>query len=152
MRDAERSVARVVPPKKAKAKPANIDWAAKRDAWIEAVKNLYHTILNEYLGAAKSDVEVTHQEVTAMEQYVGEYRIPQLVLKVGDEQVFFSPVGINVVGSQGRIDIQGDRGTATIIWQGQRDWSIVLSRVPRLQLVPLTTESLAETLTGIMRP
>jgi hypothetical protein len=138
--------------KKEKAKPANIDWAAKRDAWIKAVNALYHTIADEYLGAAKNDVEITLNQVEAAEKYVGGYRIPQLVLKVGDEQVFFTPVGINVVGAQGRIDVHGDRGTATIIWRGDGDWSIVVSRAPKLRVVPLSADSLAEMLAGIMRP
>lgn len=138
--------------KKQKAKSANRDWTAKREAWIKAVKDLYHTIEDDYLKSAKDDVEITQSDKVVTENYIGDYQIPELNLRVGDEQVSFSPKGTNVVGAQGRIDIRGDRGDATLIWQGGANWSIVASRVPKLQLVPLTADTLADVLRGIMRP
>jgi hypothetical protein len=138
--------------KKKKAKPANVNWAAKRDAWIKAVKALYDTVTHEYLGGAKDDVEIAQTDVVVTERNIGEYHIPQLVLQVGDEQVVFSPVGINVVGAQGRVDVEGDRGATTLIWREDGGWNVVLSRAPTLRLVPLNADSLAEILRGIMRP
>ncbi len=138
--------------KKQKAKPANIDWAAKRDAWIKAVTALYQTIEKDFLKAAKDDVEISQPDKIVSENFVGEYHIHELVLRVGEEQVVFSPKGTNVVGAQGRIDVRGDRGDATIVWQGKDQWRIVVSRVPAVRLVPLTAHSLAEALRGIMRP
>ncbi len=138
--------------KRQKAKPADIDWAARRDAWIKAVHDLYRTIEDEYLNGAKGDVELSHPDKVVTENYIGEYHIPELVLRVGDEQVLFSPKGANVVGADGRIDVQGDRGDATIVWQGEDRWNIVISRTPMLRVVPLAPDSLAEMLRGIMRP
>jgi hypothetical protein len=138
--------------KKQKAKPTRVNWAARRDAWIKAVKKLYRTIEDDHLKAAKADVEISHPDKVVTENYIGEYHIPELNLRVGDEQVIFSPKGANVIGAKGRIDVQGDRGEATIIWQAGERWSIVVSRTPTLRLVPLTAESLAEMLRGIMRP
>src|SRR4051794_13449695 len=88
--------------KKQKAKPVDIDWAAKRDAWMKAVKDLYRTIENDYLKAAKADVQITYPEKVVTEDYIGDYRIPELNLRVGDEQVIFSPKGTNVLGARGR--------------------------------------------------
>jgi nucleoside-diphosphate-sugar epimerase len=114
--------------KKRKAKPATINWRAKRDAWIKAVQSLYRTIEGDYLKSAKSDVDITHPDKVVTENYIGEYHIPELCLRVGDEQVIFSPKGVNVVGpAKGRIDVQGDRGEATIIWLPGNRWSIVAS-------------------------
>ena len=138
--------------KKQKAAQADINWGGKRDAWIAAVNDLYQTIEADYLKAAKADVEITYPDKVVTEHYVGQYQIKELVLHVGDEQVVFSPKGVNIVGAQGRIDVQGDRGEATIIWQGKDDWSIVVSRTPLLRAVPLAADSLVEMLRGIMRP
>jgi hypothetical protein len=137
--------------KKQKAAAAGPDWTAKRDAWTDAVHRLYKKILEEYLSTVK-DVEVQQAEKTITENYIGEYRVPELTLRVGDEQVVFSPIGVNIVGAKGRMDVQGDRGDATIVWEDGDRWSVVLSRVPALRLEPLTAESLAEILRGIMRP
>ena len=138
--------------KKEKSKPADIDWGAKRDAWITDVNDLYRTIEDGYLKAAKADVEITRRDKIVTENCLGEYHIPALVLRVGDEEAVFSPKGLNVVGAQGRIDVHGDRADATIVWQGENRWSIVISRTPTLRLVPLDADSLGEMLRGIMRP
>jgi hypothetical protein len=138
--------------KKQKTKPANGNGAARRDAWIKAVKDLYKTIADDYLQAVKADVEITYPDKVVTEDSIGEYHIPELNLRVGDELVIFSPKGVNVVGARGRIDVQGDRGDATIIWQGGDQWSFVVARVPTLKLVPMSAESLAEILKEIMRP
>lgn len=138
--------------KKQKATPADIDWGAKRDAWIAAVNDLYRTIEGDYLKAAKADVEITRPDKVVTENYIGEYHVQELVLRVGDEQVVFSPKGANIVGARGRIDVEGERGDATIVWQGENRWSIVASRTPAIRLVELTADSLADMLQGIMRP
>ncbi len=138
--------------KKEKAKPANIDWVARRDAWIAAVERLYGRIEGDYLKDAKADVEVRREDMETREFFIGVYKIQELVLRVGDEEVVFSPKGTNIVGAQGRIDIVGIRGEAAIIWEGGDRWSIVASRSPTLRLVELTADSLAEMLRGIMRP
>jgi hypothetical protein len=138
--------------KKQKAMPTGTDWAAKRDAWIAAVNHLYRTIEDDYLKAAKAEVEITRRDKDVTENYVGQYQVKELVLRVGDEEVVFSPKGVNIVGALGRIDVQGDRGEATIVWQGEDRWSIVMSRIPTPRLVPLAVDSLAEMLKGIMRP
>src|SRR5437868_940194 len=87
--------------KKRKAMPANGDWSARRDAWITAVGSLYRTIVDDYLKAAKDDVEIAQTDKVCSENHIGEYHIQELVLRVGDEQVVFSPKGANVVGAQG---------------------------------------------------
>ena len=138
--------------KKEKAKPADIDWGAKRDAWIAAVNDLYRTIEDDYLKAAKADVEITRRNRDAREFYIGVYQIPELVLRVGDEEVVFSPQAANVIGAQGRIDVEGERGDATIVWQGENRWSIVASRTPQVRLIELTADSLADILRVVMRP
>jgi hypothetical protein len=134
-----------------KAKPADVDWGAKRDAWIVAVNDLYHTIEDGYLREPQAGVTLTRQDKSVKENLIGEYVIPELVLQVADEQVVFSPKGANIVGAKGRIDVHGDRDDATILWFGDR-WSIVASRTPALRLEPLSAESLATMLQRIMRP
>jgi hypothetical protein len=138
--------------KKLKLQAPNVDWAAKRDQWIVAINALFDLIENDYLHGAQSDVEVSRSNEVIAENQVGEYEVPQLTLRVGNETVAFVPKGINVVGAQGRIDVVGDRGNVTMIWQGGDRWDFVASRVPRLQLVPVSPDSLAGVLHTIMRP
>jgi hypothetical protein len=138
--------------KREKSTPSNVDWAAKRDNWVAAIRRLFQVIQTNYLKSAAGEVELAEQEKNVSEEFVGQYTVPELVLRVGDERVIFSPKGINVVGAAGRIDVVGDRGEAILVWRGGDDWNIVVSRVPVVRLVPLTAESFADVLTEIMRP
>jgi len=62
--------------KKAKAAPADIDWAAKRDSWICAVEKLYDTIEKDYLALAKNNLKIDRsRQKTVTEQYIGDYSI-----------------------------------------------------------------------------
>jgi len=140
--------------KQAEAISKGIDWSAKRQSWINAVANLYSTISNGYLGSAEIHelVQVDDSRMkTVWEPHIGAYSIPELLLAVGDEQVLFSPKGVNVVGAEGRVDVQGDRGEATLVRQSGDQWSLVLARTPKLQLVPLNDESFLQMLRSIMR-
>jgi len=138
--------------KKQRANSSSVDWGAKRDAWIEAVERLYKTVAEDYLARVRADIELSYSEKAVTESYIGAYRIRELNLRVGDEQVLFSPKGTNIIGAQGRIDVSGDRADATIVWQSGDRWSLVLSRTPTLRLIDLNADSFAEMLKGIMRP
>lgn len=130
--------------------PTDIDWAAKRNAWLKAVNSLFDTIQNSYL--KNMDVEIERPKKKVWEHDVGDYEISELSLRVGDEQVLFSPKGLIVVGSKGRVDVFGDRGEATLVLQPDNRWHVVTSRVPTRQLEPLNANTFAEMLAGIMRP
>lgn len=138
---------------KARAMSAGIDWAAKRDAWIGAVEQLYDRIEHDYLGPADiaAYVRVDRSRVkTIEEQHIGTYSIAELNLRVGDEQVLFSPKGVNTVGAQGRVDVRGERGEANLVRQADDTWSLVVARSPRLQLAPLDEECFLAMLRGVM--
>lgn len=139
--------------KQAKATPTDIDWTAKRDAWIRAVETLYDTITKDYLGLADiaDIVQVDRKRKTVQETYIGTYSIDEMTLAFGEELVIFSPKGVNVVGAAGRVDVQGDRGEATLVRQAGDRWSLVMSRTPTVRLVPLTDESFLEMLRKVMR-
>ena len=140
--------------KKEKATPTGMDWAAKRDAWIKAVNDLYGAIADDYLGLADMTdiVQVDRDRMKTVEEpHIGSYSIPEMMLTVGDEQVLFSPKGVNVFGAAGRVDVQGDRGEATLVRQSDDRWSLVVSRSPTLKLVPLNDESFLEMLRSVMR-
>ncbi len=140
--------------KKAKATSSNVDWSAKRDQWIQAVENLYDTVANDYLGSDDIAGIVTVDRTrtkSVQEQSIGSYSIHEMILAVGDEEVLFSPKGVNVLGAKGRVDVRGDRGEATLVRQLDDQWSLVLSRTPKLQLVPLSDESFLAMLRSVMR-
>jgi hypothetical protein len=139
--------------KKAKAGTADIDWQGKRDAWIVAIEKLYEVITTQYLASSIADgtVAVSYEGKEIVEDYIGEYTVRMLVLRVGDEKVVFCPKGTNIVGASGRIDLMGDMGTVTIIREPPDRWGVVVTRTPTLKVTPLSEESLLTALKSVMR-
>ncbi len=135
--------------KREHAQPAALDLEARRDTWIGSVEALYQSIEQDYLSGVRSELQFERSDKEVTEPGLGRYAIAELTLK---EQVIFSPKGANIVGAQGRIDVRGERGDATLVWQGDNQWSLVVSRTPKLRLIDLNAESLGEMLRGIMRP
>jgi hypothetical protein len=86
------------------------------------------------------------------ENYIGTYKIDDLILLVGNEQVRFSPVGRNIAGASGRVDVLGECGLPEmLIVQPDGRWGFVRSRQPTLEVVPFDETSLAEVLKRVMR-
>ena len=138
--------------KKQKARPSGVDWDAKREAWIKAVIELYRTIEDDYLKAAKADVEMARRTKDVREFLVGAYQVPELILRVGDEEVVFSPQGANVAVAQGRIDVEGECGRQRSYGKGKTAGASSCLGHPLLRLVELTADSLANILRAVMRP
>jgi hypothetical protein len=76
--------------------------------------------------------------------------VPELILDISGETVRLSPKGRNTMGANGRVDLVGELDAMTLIVDPERQWSVVLSRVPR-QVVALDTKTLAEALRRVMR-
>jgi len=138
--------------KKAEADQAeHVDWTAKKNDWITAVKDLYDQIDTWLATSIKNgDIAISRHSKAITEDYIGEYEVDELRLTVGDEIVEFSPKGALVVGASGRVDIIGNRGIETLILQPGPRWSVVASKTPTLKLVELTADSLLEALKAVM--
>jgi hypothetical protein len=133
--------------------PANeIDWKERRRQWIDAVERLYLKVIGELLAEsiAQELVTVSRVQKEIKEEYLGKYRVPELVLGINNETVRFSPKGRNIIGAKGRVDLVGELDTMTLILEPAGDWNIVLSRVPR-RAVALDGKTLAEALRRVMR-
>ena len=137
-----------------KEKSHGIDWEQKKLEWLNAVALLYDQI--EFLLGGTIDkgiVKAEKVEIEVNEDFIGTYSINELRLTVGDDRVTFKPVGINVIGALGRVDMRGDRDKISLLWTGGAgDWQFVLQRVPGLVMIPLEEESLLAALKRVMAP
>src|SRR6266404_5099982 len=85
--------------RKEQAPIPEIDWQAKKDAWVHSVEGLYE-LVQEMLRdvIASKDVIVRTFRVQVTEDFIGTYSIPALELSVGSERVEFRPKGVTVIG------------------------------------------------------
>ncbi len=100
-------------------KELTIDGEQWKRAWISQVYKLYDDIeqwLQEY--HKKGYVKFQRQEnVTITEEHIGTYAVNVLEARLGEPTLIFEPVGADVIGASGRIDV---------FFRGQRDSKIIL--------------------------
>jgi hypothetical protein len=133
--------------------PANdVDWGERRRQWKDAVERLYEKVTSELLAEsiARRLVTVSRVEKKIKEEYLGTYRVPELILHIDGETVRFSPKGRNIIGAKGRVDLVGELDAVTLVLEPAGHWSVVLSRVPR-QVEGLNGKTLAEAMRRVMR-
>ena len=127
-------------------------WKERRREWIAAVKRLYQRVTDELLAESISQglVSVSRVQKEIKEDYLGTYRVPELILDINGETVRFSPKGRNIIGAKGRVDLVGEFDTVMLVLEPAGDWNIVVSRVPR-RTATLDGKTLAEALRRVMR-
>ena len=136
-----------------KAKRSGASNSSKiRQQWIRSVKSLYDDIETKFLARLIKDkvVTISRRPKTLFEEALGEYSIDDLIINVGNESAEFSPKGRLIVGAQGRLDLEGERGVVTLVLN-PGGWSIVVSRAPTLRLVPVDEQSLLQAVKDVMR-
>jgi hypothetical protein len=85
---------------KSQQEPAHpeIDWNKKRDEWLERLD--------------ERQIQIESQPIDLYEENIGAYSAKQLTVKIGRKRVLFRPVGTLLIGSKGRVDVIGPRGTS----------------------------------------
>ncbi len=83
--------------------------------WLDYLDALYKQI-NGYLEAyvTKGTAKIEYRDVQLNEDFIGQYTARQLLLNIGRSMVIFKPVGTMLIGSKGRVDVQGPRGNARL--------------------------------------
>jgi hypothetical protein len=141
--------------KKKQARPGAgtaIDWDDRRDKYLAAVEGLYREIEAIFAQPIRrGEVTVQKRPKQLSESYIGTYSVNDLILLIDDEQVRFSPVGRNIAGASGRVDVIGERGGATLILQPDSRWGFVQTRQPTLRVVAFNESTLTEVLQIVMR-
>lgn len=132
---------------------SDVDWETRKSDWIRSVEELYHRV-EELLRSSieAGDASVTWVETQVTEEFVGTYWIPRLEITIGNEGVVFRPMGLVVVGADGRVDLKGARGTVTLLREKSGEWVTVLERVPERKARPFDSDSLRKALQRVMLP
>lgn len=103
---------------KVKAKPDDepIDWDEQRKEWLEYLDQLYSKIenfLDEYVKDGKVIYKFTDKSI--FEEYIGSYTARILNIKLGEHKVKLDPIGTNLIGAKGRVDMIGANGVVRFI-------------------------------------
>jgi hypothetical protein len=88
-----------------------IDWNAIRDEWLKSLSEFYELIksfLVEYKNAEKLSYTFSKKEI--FEEYIGSYSVDVMDIKLGEHRVKLEPIGTNLIGAHGRVDLIGANG------------------------------------------
>lgn len=98
------------------AEVSTVNWDEKRDVWLEHLSQFYTEVeayLKEYIENGKLKHE--YVENTIQEEYIGSYSVKFLKIALGENKVKFEPVGTNLIGANGRVDLVGANGKVKFV-------------------------------------
>lgn len=84
-------------------------WSAARQNFFERVTEF----LSSYVNAGK--IEVTFFDKTVVEDLLGEYEVKAATIRVGANLIRLIPIGANIIGAKGRIDMSGPNAVVRFI-------------------------------------
>jgi len=93
-----------------------IDWEAEKAEWLsylDSLYNLFHKCLDDYV--KKGKIKISYDEISVTEEYVGSYKAKRMIIELAGEKIILKPVGTNIIGAKGRVDITGKYGSAKIV-------------------------------------
>ncbi|MGA2590212.1 MAG: hypothetical protein ABSH32_09875 [Bryobacteraceae bacterium] len=98
------------------AEGERVDWAKERDEWLGHLKELYdqaESFLAEYIKTG--EIKVNYRDIPLNEENVGSYSAPQMILKIGRQEITMTPVGTLLIGAKGGVDVEGPAGRTRLL-------------------------------------
>jgi hypothetical protein len=95
---------------------AEINWEKERDDWLAHLDHLYTKIesfLTKYVSSGQ--IRYEYRLIELNEENIGSYAAKEMLLRIGRQEVDFVPIGTLLVGSKGRVDINGPAGRAQLL-------------------------------------
>jgi hypothetical protein len=83
--------------------------------WLDYLNALYDQIRG-YLKAyvESGTAKITLRDIQLNEEFSGVYTASELILTIGRSTITFTPIGTMLIGSKGRVDVQGPLGKARL--------------------------------------
>lgn len=110
-----------------------IDWELKKEEWIKEIDTFLEQI-KSYFEKYRDSVVIHEQSLTINEEYLGAYEIKKLIVKFNNDTVTFTPIGRNIIGAKGRVDMEGKAGKVKFVLVGEN------SQSPQIMTTIITNE------------
>ncbi|MCJ2067396.1 hypothetical protein MKK75_01015 [Methylobacterium sp. J-030] len=91
-------------------------WGRERDQYIDYVNKVYGTI-EEFLApwTSTGSVTIEYHEQEIHEEDTGVYNVRKCIISIGNRFIALTPIGTQLIGTKGRIDISGAFGRSRLI-------------------------------------
>lgn len=142
------------------------DWDVRRQEFVAAAQDLLSQV-QDLLRPLADQGLVRFVPTTAelSEWHAGRYTAPGLVASLGSAEVRLTPVGAEIAGAYGRVDLEGPQGEVPLLWLPaeapgpgpnsrrakdiKRTWRLAVS-APRAQYIELNRDSLSSAIMGVL--
>ena len=112
---------------------AKIDWDKNKKEWINSVNLLFNTIQDDWFSDLKDEglLKFETLPVSISEEHIGAYTINKMEITYSTSCIVLAPVGRNIVGGEGRIDLyqKGEfgKGLMLILFRenGTDNWFVI---------------------------
>lgn len=93
-----------------------VDWNQQREEWLQYLDQFY-TLVEEFMREYVDERKVRLQRGTKElhEEFIGDYSAGTMALHIGASKIVFDPVGTNLIGAKGRVDMQSAKGTVKFV-------------------------------------
>ena len=99
-----------------KSEEKEINWEAQKTEWLDYISQFYSSVktwLTPYKESGKLSYEFKKTEIT--EDYIGTYEVDVMVVNFAGQKLTMQPIGTLLIGTKGRIDMEGARGRVQFI-------------------------------------
>ena len=122
----------------------SMDWPQKREDWKNCLDEFYKLalgFLQKYIKEEKIHIRWATKSIN--EDYIGNYDVRSLEVSIGAAiTIHFDPIGTNLIGAKGRVDMHGPHGTVRFLLVPKTDSSpspVTIQDEPKPQAMKLKT-------------
>ncbi len=137
--------------KKEEEQENKINWEERKNKWLISINQLYDNIKTWLKPFEEQGLVIikTEKTININEEYIGQYSTNRLDIYLGNDIVSLTPKGTLIIGSNGRIDMNGSKGEVMLIEQEWDDWKFA-KRTPKLETWDVTEDSLKDILQDLV--
>ncbi|WP_447071735.1 hypothetical protein [Shewanella indica] len=99
-----------------KSEEKEIDWQSQKDEWLAFIDQFYKA-LEQWLSPYKEQgtVSYSYKDLQLTEEYIGTYTVKVMTVDFAGQKITFEPIGTLLIGTKGRIDMEGVKGRVQFI-------------------------------------
>jgi len=94
----------------------SVEWHAEKTEWLAYLDGLYAKV-SEFLGSYvdQGQVSIVYEKVALHEELIGPCAAKAMTIRIGSKVVQLEPIGTNLIGSRGRVEVSGPLGSARLL-------------------------------------
>ena len=110
-------------------KESTIDWEKQKQEWLAYIDEFYSS-LEEWFQpyVDEGSVQYEYNSFELVEDNIGSYEVKEMKIRFAEQSVLVRPVGTLLIGTKGRIDMEGARGRIQFLL-ADKDSSGIKARV-----------------------